>query len=324
MIPVVGWSSVFAGDSNRIGTAGAQELLIPVGSRGVALGGSVVANCSGVDAIHWNPAGMGYLYEGTQAMFSHQPYIADINVEYVAAATNIENFGVVGLSVKVVDVGTIEETTEQYPDGTGATFNPTLTVIGLSWAKPLTSSVNFGFNTKFIRETIAEVSATGMAFDFGFIYESRFKGLTFGFAMKNYGPDMKFTGSGFDDVYEAVGKRAISSHNSAFELPTSINLGVSYDLLANGPNAATVSGNFRANNQSDDYWQGGIEYSYDEKYFLRGGYTYSVQEGFIYGAAFGAGLVFPIGESNLSFEYCWAETDDILGNNQFFTVSVGF
>jgi hypothetical protein len=324
MILVVGWCSVQAGDGNRVGTAGAQELLIPVGSRGVAMGGSVVANSSGVDAIHWNPAGLGFIYEGTQAMFSHQSYIADIDIEYVAAATNIEDFGVVGLSIKVVDIGEIEETTEAFPNGTGSTFNPTMTVMGLTWAKPLTSNVNFGFTGKWIKEKIFDVEASGFALDFGFVYQSRYKGLSFGFVMKNYGPNMKFTGAGFDNTYEDVGKRPVSSDNAAFELPTSINLGLSYDFLGNGPSAAIFSGNFRANNQADDYWQGGLEYGYDEKYFIRGGYKYSVQEGFIYGASFGAGLVFPIGESSISFEYSWAETDEVFDDNQFFTVGVEF
>ena len=311
IILVLSWCSVMAGDANRIGTAGAQELVIPVGARGAAMGGSVVANSVGVDAIYWNPAGLGSLYEGTEVMFGHQPYIADIDVEYFAGATYIEDFGVVGISVKVVDIGEIEETTEAMPNGTGNIYTPSLTVVGLTWAKALNNRVNFGFTAKFLRETVFEVSATGMAFDFGFTYATRFQGLTLGFVMRNYGPDMSYEGPGFDRVYELVGKRGVSSNNAAFELPTSINMGASYDFISDGPNQATVTANFRANNQANDYWQSGFEYGYDEKYFLRGGYKYSQQEGFIYGASFGGGLAYPIGTSTLMFEYTWAETESI-------------
>lgn len=323
-ILILSWCSVMAGDANRIGTAGGQELVIPVGARGAAMGGSVVANSKGVDAIYWNPAGLGSLYEGTEIMFGHQPYIADINVEYFAAATYIEDFGVVGLSVKVVDIGEIEETTTAQPDGTGKIYTPSMAVIGLSWAKTLSHRVNFGFTTKFISETIFDVKATGVAFDFGFTYSTRFQGLTLGFVMRNYGPDMSFEGPGFDRVYESVGKRGVSSNNASFELPTSINMGASYDLMADGPNQATISANFRANNQANDYWQSGFEYGYDDKYFLRGGYKYSAQEGFIYGASFGAGLVYPLGTTNLTFEWTWAETESVFDDNQFFTVSASF
>jgi len=324
MILIMSWCSVMAGDPNRTGTAGAQELVIPVGARGAAMGGSVVANSMGVDAIFWNPAGLGSLYESTEVMFGHQPYIADINIEYFAGATYIEDFGVVGLSVKVVDIGEIEETTTAMPDGTGNFHSPTMTVMGLTWAKALTHRVNFGFTGKFIHESVFDVSASGLAFDFGFTYTTEFQGLTLGFVMRNYGPDMSYDGPGFDRTYEAVGKRGVSSDNAAFELPTSINMGASFDLVADGPNQATISASFRSNNKANDYLQGGFEYGYDGKYFLRGGYKHSEQEGFIYGASFGAGLAYPIGSSILTFEYTWAETESIFDNNQFFTIKAAF
>lgn len=321
-ILAVGLCSAYAGNDNRVGTAGAQELLIPAGSRGAALGGAVIANSSGVDAIYWNPAGLAYL-EGTEAMFTHLPYIADIDVEYAAVATNIEDFGVIGLSVKAVDIGDMEETTEDFPNGTGRVYSPTMTVIGLTFAKSLTTNVNFGFTGQYIRESIFEVSATGLAFDFGFTYETRYPGLTLGFVMKNYGADMEFTGKGFDRVYEESGRRPQSSNNSAFELPTSFNIGASYNFLNDGPNYATVSGNFRGNNQTNDFWQGGAEYVYNERFVLRGGYTYADQDGFLYGATLGAGLTYPVGDVDMTFEYTWTETD-VFDSNQFFTVKAAF
>ena len=44
----------FAGSGKRIGTAGALELLIPVGSKGAALNGANQALSSCLDAIYWN------------------------------------------------------------------------------------------------------------------------------------------------------------------------------------------------------------------------------------------------------------------------------
>ncbi len=66
---------LLAGSEDRIGTAGAQELRISVGSRGVAMGGALVANCSGTEALYWNPAGV-VRQSGTEAMFSHLDYFA--------------------------------------------------------------------------------------------------------------------------------------------------------------------------------------------------------------------------------------------------------
>ena len=49
---------VEAGSKKRRGTAGAQELLIPTGSRGTAMAGAYVAGISGLEAVEWNMAGV--------------------------------------------------------------------------------------------------------------------------------------------------------------------------------------------------------------------------------------------------------------------------
>ncbi len=49
---------VEAGSKKRRGTAGAQELLIPTGSRGTAMAGAYVSGISGLEAVEWNMAGL--------------------------------------------------------------------------------------------------------------------------------------------------------------------------------------------------------------------------------------------------------------------------
>ena len=312
--------SVMAGNENRIGTAGAPELLIATGSRGTALGGAVVANSYGVDAIHWNPAGLAWL-EGTEAMASILPYIADIDVTYLAIGKQIEDFGTVALSVKVVSVGEIEETTEDFPDGTGSIFEPTMAVIGLTFAKAVSTQVNFGITGRYIREDIFEVSASGLSFDFGFTYEPRIYGLTLGLAIRNYGPDIVFSGSGFED---AIDGRPLASTEAGSELPTSIDMGLAFNFVNEGLNSATFSTNFRSNNLSNDNWNGGVEYVYDESYSLRAGYLYSGQEKFLYGFSLGAGVSVDLGEdARLTFEYSWTDTE-VFNSNQYFTMKASF
>ena len=55
---VTGLTTAFAGNELRLGTAGAQELRIPIGSRGTALGGAVVANPYGIESGHWSNRGL--------------------------------------------------------------------------------------------------------------------------------------------------------------------------------------------------------------------------------------------------------------------------
>jgi len=317
---LLGLATAYAGNDRRIGTAGAQELRIPFGSRGSAMSGAVVANTSGVESIYWNPAGLATL-DGTQAMFTHLPYFADIDVNFVGAATYIDGIGSLGLTVKSVSIGDMEETTAAFPDGTGRVFNPSLTVIGVTYAKTMTASVQFGFTANFINESIFEAQATGVAFDVGFLYDPRWNGLTLGVVMKNYGPEMRFSGRGFDE-FNSNGN-AVAPKSAKFDLPASINFGVAYNFINSGANAASLSGNFISNNYSSDAWKGGAEYSYNGTYFLRAGYNYSDQNDFLYGFSAGGGLGINIGETRLTFDYAWNETE-YFDDNQYFTFGVSF
>lgn len=315
----VSLTSAYAGSELRMGTAGAQELLIPVGARGTAMGGAVVADVYGVESIYWNPAGLATL-GGTEVMFSHLPYIADINVNFFGFATRIVNFGTIGVAAKIVSIGEMEETTNENPEGTGRIFEPTLSTFSLSYSRVLTHRVSFGVTGTYIRESIFEVSASGIAFDIGFIYEPGWSGVSLGLAIKNYGPKMHFTGKGFNDD---LGDRQGAAKSMPFELPSSFNFAASYNFYDNGPNFATFSGNFRSNNFSQDLWQGGVEYVYDDKYSLRAGYNYSDQDAYIYGLSLGAGVVFDFNETYVTFEYSWNETD-VFSDNHYFTGKINF
>jgi len=315
---VASLSPATAGNERRIGTSGAQELRIPVGARGTALGGAILADVQGIEAIYWNPAGLAYL-ENTEAVFSHQPYLAEINVNFVGVAHTIEGLGTIGAAAKIVSIGDMEETTEDQPDGTGRVYGPSLSVISMSFSRILTNRVSFGITGKFIYERIFEVSASGIAFDAGVIYDPGWNGIKMGMALKDYGPQMKFSGIGFDRTLD---DRPVTPKAASFDLPSSLSLGMSY-TATKGVNQAMVSGNFINNNYSMDMWQGGFEYTYDNKYCLRAGYNYSSQDKWQYGLTLGGGLSYEFQGTKLTFEYAWADVD-VFDANQYFTVKVQF
>ncbi len=314
--------TAYAGNESKIGTAGAQELLMPTDARGAALGSSAISNTFGVSALYWNPAGAAVL-DRTEAIFTHIPWIADIDIEYAAVATPIEDFGTIGLSLKVVSLGDMDETTVDFPEGTGRSFSPSYAVLGATFSKALTANINFGFSGHVIREDIFEVSATGYSIDFGFTYKPRWEGMSLGIVMKNFGPDLKFSGRGFERVYVEAGDRPVGSNNASFELPTSVNIGLSYNFYNKDKHSITTMGNFRANNHTTDYWQGGAEYSFDDWLFLRGGYGYSEQQDYIFGTTLGAGITRQLGGLLVTFDYTWWDTK-VFDNNQFFTFKIGF
>ena len=108
---------LYAGSKSRRGTAGAQELMIPMGSRGTAMSGAYVAGLSGIEAAAWNVAGLANISGNGEAMFSRNEWIADLGLTYGAVAAKLGN-NVFGMSLKSVDFGDIDVTTSEEPDGT--------------------------------------------------------------------------------------------------------------------------------------------------------------------------------------------------------------
>ena len=323
---------LLAGNEVKIGTAGAQELRIPVGSRGSALGGAMIANSYGAEALFWNPAGAAN-QAGTEAMFSHLEYFADMNLEYVGITTNLEGFGTLGASVKVLSIGDILRTTWDDQQGvSGETFNPTFSVLGLTYARQFTDRVSFGTTVYFVNERVEQVSARGVAFDFGFTYQPNWRGLKFGVVAKHIGPQMQFTGSGFDiktipDTNDPNSSaKTVRTASEGFDLPSSIQFGVAWNALQNNEkNDLELSGTFQSNNFSQDEFKGGAEYGFNDTFFLRGGFVGSSQDEFTYGGSFGAGLKFHWGGSHVSLDYSWQQVD-VTGfdDNQYFTVKFAF
>ena len=138
-------ASVYAGDVARKGTTGAEQLLIPVGARGIATGGSFLANVSGLESIYYNPAGLD-VTQRTEAMFSYVSYLADINVSYFAVGTSLGDFGSIGIDLKTLDFGDIPVTTVQFPDGDGTTYSPTYLTLGFTYSKVLTDRISIAAN----------------------------------------------------------------------------------------------------------------------------------------------------------------------------------
>lgn len=292
----------------RLGSAGAQELLLPIGARGYALGGAMVANVTGVEATFWNPAGVS-LQPGTEVMFSRMPYFAGINTNFVGISTELTDIGHIAVAAKIVDIGEIQETTESQPEGTGTVFSPTLSVIGITFAREMTHQVSFGITANYINERIAEVSANSISFDFGFMFDPRWNGVTLGIAVKNIGPDVRFTGRGFDLTSSTLGNRQVRSRNAGAELPSHVVMGLSYKPQMEGLHSVSLNGNYQSNNFSQDLWIGGVEYGYDDKYFLRGAFNYSDQQDYILGLSFGAGVAIELEETVLVFDASWRDTE---------------
>jgi len=321
----------FAGPRKKLGTSAAPELLIPVGSVGTALGGSNLSYVTGMDAMYWNPAGLAQLNANTaEAMFSHMNYFADMSVDYFGGVAKLGSFGVLGVSVKSINIGEILETTTTQPEGTGTIFTPTYLVGTIGFGRQMTDKIRFGTNVKIISENVANVSATGMAFDFGLQYIGGASGLAFGIAIKNLGGSLTFNGPGLDNTTNANGiTTATRVILQSFDLPTNLELGISYNAKLNKNNNLNISTAFLNSGFSTDEYKFGLEYNYNSMLFLRGSAIVNPdkeENESMFGPSFGAGIRYPFGTTILSFDYAYRviNQDNFNSTNQFFTLSVGF
>jgi len=323
---------IFAGGRDRAGTAGATELLIPIGARGTALGGSYSCSASGIDALFWNPAGISGTNMGAEAMFSHMSYIADIGISAFALTTTFEDIGTLGFSLRAFSFGEIPITTETSPDISGNTFTPSYTIAGVTYSKSLSDKVRAGITFNFINETIASVSANGFAFDVGVQYFglAGINGLKIGITAKNLGPQMKFDGGGlFKTSDPTESERTISSllkvDAAGFELPSFFELALGYEQNFTTDHKAIFSTSFQNNNYQSDEYKLSMEYAFRDLFFVRGSYQFVPQdsEEYLYGPAFGAGLHYNTGGVDMQVDYAY-RYNKTFDANHVITVKLGF
>jgi hypothetical protein len=325
-----------AGGLDRTGTSGAQELRIPVGAASVAIGGSAVALGNGIGNMWYNPASLAGVDEA-EGMISYSSYLADSKVNYGAVSTKLGSAGNLALSIKVLNIGDIIVTTEEAPEGTGEVLNPTFSVLGLTYGRRMTDRVSLGFTVNYVNEKVAQATASGLAADLGVQYDTGWRGLRFGFAMKNLGPNMSFSGPGFEERFSLPGDdpsaqpHVVRLESTDFELPSYLQLGVSYDVGVAEKQHATIYGTFQGNNFSTDEWRLGAEYLLGTHIALRGGYVgqlalseSSRQQDYLYSYSYGAGLNFKLGDRPLSFDWAGTHVGEFFDDNQQVSLRIAF
>lgn len=324
--------------NNRTGTASATQLLIPVGGRDLAMGGSSIAISNGVEAVYWNPAGFGVMSSSAEGLFSRMSYIADIGVNYGVVGVDFGGFGNMALSIKSLDFGDISLTTNDDPDGaSGRTYSPTFVTVGLTYARSLTDAISAGGTVKIVSEQIARVSASAVAFDFGVQYRNlaNVPGLHLGVTVKNIGPQMQYDGPGlYRNATTSDGDRPeqkFKSEAASFELPSLIEIGLGYERRFTDNVMLGMTGTFSNNNLYSDEYKIGGEVGYilgpSIRLYGRAGYGITPQlengDDQIFGFTLGAGLFYATAGMDITIDYAYREVD-LFDGNQVLSVKLGF
>ena len=189
---------------SAVGRRSAEFLNIPVSARSVGMGDAYTAVVDDISAIHYNPAGLGFLQKA-EFMFTRVSMPAEVRYNYAAAAVPIaDGKWVVGGFYGMLSMDPIEETTILFPNGTGSEVDVYSQVLGGTVAFNFSDRFAAGVAVKHVYEDYWGVTAQAVAFDVGTNYHTELLGREFrlGLAIQNLGTGMEFRGSRLQTIVD--------------------------------------------------------------------------------------------------------------------------
>ncbi len=196
----------------KLAQSGFQFLSVSQSARATALG-SAFTTVEGVpNAIFYNPAGIARISSRFGIAVNYFNFIADIRHASAVVTFSPQGgqYGVFSFSVQSVDYGDLEGT-QVWPNEQGfidtGNFNPQALSIGVGYGRALTNKFVVGGQIKLVGQYLGQSAlpsgvtkdnvANVVAFDFGTIYKTGFKSLSFGMSVRNFSQEIKYEEEGF-------------------------------------------------------------------------------------------------------------------------------
>ena len=290
-----------------------EFLSLGVGARSSAMGGSGVALSNDVTAGYFNPANLYRISYPQIAIFHESRFSGLFNYDYLAGALPIDEKQSAALSIIRFGYGEIKDTRNALIDRNGNgvideddRVDPNRITIGSaadwafigSYSKAINVKFSVGANVKLLHRAILDTSAWGFGIDIGASYQPI--------------EDLSLGATLFDATKSLL---AWETGHQEFIVP-SLRLGVAYDLAIAEDHMIrpTIDGiyRFEGRNETTTLDAGifsldvaaGLEYSYKEKVFARGGISELQQ------LSLGAGVKLP----KLNIDYSFTQENSDLEN----------
>ncbi|MDP4231448.1 MAG: PorV/PorQ family protein [Bacteroidota bacterium] len=291
---------------NNVGSSGSLFEKIGVGARAAGMGGAFSALADDISALYWNPAGIARL-KGINASATYTAYFAGINHNFIGAVMPISDRYRFGVSLIVLDNGALQKSTIQ-KDINAGTFNANDLAFGITIAGAMTDRFSFGATFKYIRSTILDLSADGIGFDAGSLYQTDFYHLKISLALTNLGPDRNFQGNSLSIVARDNSINATSRgldallQTSSFSLPLSFRIGVATDVFQAQmeDQKLNVAFDFAAHSDGPETYNIGGEYVWNDILAIRAGYGFNQDQ---LGLGLGAGVKYKTEDFLGSIDY---------------------
>ena len=298
---------------NNVATTSAAFLEIGPGARSLGMGSAYVSVANDASSLYWNPAGIVNVSKPEVQSF-YTPWLVETQYYYNTAVVPMGQYGNIGFSFTAITMDEMMVMTVQDPEPSeyGQKFDAGNISMGIAYAKKLTDRFSFGFQTKFIQESIWQMSAQGFAVDIGTLFITK-RDLRIGMSVSNFGGKLGMEGNNtlvdidVDETIYGNNDRIDGNLGTAkWPLPLLFRFGLSREFnFASNMKCLFAVDAIHPNN-NPEYLNIGLEYSAMDMVFLRIGKSHTFYElsffeegvssgiGPEQGLSFGAGVKYQI------------------------------
>lgn len=229
-------------------TTAVPFLLVAPDSRSAGLGEAGVAIANDANAMHWNPAALGFMEQRMGFAMSYSPWlralgIPDINLMYLSGFYNTGNAGVIGASLRYFSLGQIDFTNPLgEPIGSD---KPNEFALDVGYSLKVTPVLTAAITLRYLNSRLASNgNITGdarpvnsAAGDISFLYKKDFKmkgatdipvQFTSGINISNIGPKVSYTGNTGDRDF----------------IPINLRVGYAFKFFVDEYNSVTFTNDF--------------------------------------------------------------------------------
>lgn len=317
--------------TSKVGTTAATFLKINPGARAIGMAGAFAAMENDIYSIYYNPAGISRITGTGSAVFNHANWLADMSFDFAALALNLGDIGSIALSLTSFSVPEEKVRTFDNPEGDGRYWDASSLALGLSYARNLTDNFSIGFNVKYIRDQVWDMSASSLALDAGTMYTTPFNGLRIGASISNFGTKMKLEGRNTyinvdpnSDPNSGPNNIPAEYRLAYYDIPLSFRVGLAMEVIKSQLLTVTTSVDAVHPNDNTEYLNLGLELNFNNNFYARGGYKSLFLRDSEQSFTFGFGLNYMlVNDIGLSLNYGFADYGR-LKNVQFLDVIVKF
>jgi hypothetical protein len=287
----------------RAGLSTLSFLKNDMNPRSVGMSGASVAISGDGYSSYSNPAATTEI-KAFNLSLSNFNLGAGIQQSYLSVLIPRKNkLGTFGVTMNMLNSGSMEVRTEFQPDGTGEKFYVTNLALGFSYAQKLSDMFSAGISMKYINEQIDSYTNSTVAADLSFLYFTDYKDLKFAVMIQNFGGNSSIDG----DELQSTFNRTDPIEPEEYSVPTVFSLGASIVPFKKEKQSLMASIQLNHPNDNAENYRIGLEYEYLKLLYLRGGIKINV-DGQKF-PSFGFGLRHRIGGHPLQINYAANPTE---------------